>query len=431
MSRVYKNNFEIIEQRWPELASILKQKEIRQNQIDEVRDAGLLKTLMVDGIHLTSAYDRSKEAIVQLQILPKDPTHIHIYGMSLGDLLIASLNNYSCSVSVHLVNLYLFDKILSYIDLAEILADLRVNIRYAGNDKAVFLPFVVSPACLQLADKACWKVRDELQIRLASEYISERYNLHRDIWLQQISDNYQNINNDHDVAELFMTNKGGMAVVIAAGPSLDMLYVKIRDLQHQGAVIVAVDATISPLLKNKIKPDYVVTIDGQRDLLLRFYQSSVLNELANSNLVYLPVVHHDVLERWQGERYCAYSSLGIYSQVSTDLPRGELFVSGTVTHPAVDLAVQMGSEKIYFAGLDFGYPRNRSHATGSYYEQDVKQQGHEKNIENGYGENILSIQNLIVYLRDLENYIRQHPNVDFYNLSKEGAFIEGARYNDE
>jgi hypothetical protein len=138
-----------------------------------------------------------------------------------------------------------------------------------------------------------------------------------------------------------------------------------------------------------------------------------------------------VLEAWQGTRYVGYSASPIYSQVRQQILRAELFVGGSVIHPAIDLAVKMGSTCITLFGADFAFPMNKTHA--GWKDGDLGPQlGVARHwVLDGNGQRIKTQLNFRSYLCEVERYIAGHPQVRFFNSSRAGAMIVGTAFNSE
>ena len=49
-------------------------------------------------------------------------------------------------------------------------------------------------------------------------------------------------------------------------------------------------------------------------------------------------------------------------------------------------------------------------------------------LEDGHGQRVATSIGFILYLRDLENYIKQHPEISFINTGRDGAFIKGTQW---
>jgi hypothetical protein len=152
---------------------------------------------------------------------------------------------------------------------------------------------------------------------------------------------------------------------------------------------------------------------------------------AGTRLVYLPMTDTSVLEDWQGKRYVGYSASPIYNQIRQQILRAELFVGGSVIHPAIDLAVKMGGSRITLFGADFAFPMNKTHA-GWSDGQLGPQLGVAKNwVLDGNGQRIKTQLNFRSYLCEVERYICGHPQVRFFNSSRAGAMIAGTTFNPE
>ena len=232
------------------------------------------------------------------------------------------------------------------------------------------------------------------------------------------------LDSDGDVASLFRTRDGAAAIVVAAGPSLPARLDWIRAHRSEHSLI-AVTTALKPLLDAGIRPDLAVVVDESHlvGLHLDGLDPSVLREIT---LVYAPVVHPEALARWPGPRLAAYLHLPLYRECEAKHPRGHLFCSGTVTHVAVDLARRMGHHRILLAGADFAFPGGRSHAQGVTQGTVRAASAGGLTVPDGRGQAIATSVSLVGFLRDLERYIGDHPEVDFYNLGREGASIQGA-----
>ena len=75
-------NFSIILQRWPQLfASLMKP------DIARVNSEVIEQTIVINGIQLTSNYDRQAEAAMQIDRIPRSASEAYIYGPALGDTI--------------------------------------------------------------------------------------------------------------------------------------------------------------------------------------------------------------------------------------------------------------------------------------------------------------------------------------------------------
>ena len=236
------------------------------------------------------------------------------------------------------------------------------------------------------------------------------------------------VQTDHDVAELFGSRPGQEVFVIATGPTLEQHFDTLRAIRNQAErpLFICVDTAYRPLLTHGIRPDVVVSIDQR--ISARHLPPEDTTDIT---LVYMPMLDPLVLEAWQGPRYAGYSASPIYQQLRAQLPRGELYVGGSVIHPAADLAVKMGAAQITLFGADFAFPGDKTHA--GWNDGDLGPQlGAAKHwVLDGHGQRIKTQLNFRSYLCELERFIAGHPQVRFYNSSRAGAMIAGTVFHPE
>ncbi len=419
-------NLTIIERRWPVLyqSLILLDSAERAHFVSETE----APTLLVDGIHLSSCFDSKREARLQATRVAEGASSAWIYGVATGDLQRELLQRQPLQqLDVVILNLELFRSCLHYFDQSDWLADHRVRLTQATARTDIRVPFAVVPACLKIVDPMAAKVRDQIVLELDTDYINARVRSNP-LFQQQIASSVELVKSDGDVDSLFGRYGNQRCYVAGAGPSLSEHYQRLRE-RKSGIYLFAVDAALKPLMQNGIVPDVVVTIDGAPDHIIKLFDVD-LSLLANTPLVYFPIVHRAVMEHWPGPRYAAYSNSPLYEQLALQHPRGILYASGTVFHAAVDLAVKMGSRQLWLMGGDFSFPGSRTHVAGAVFEVATDQLGYQEWLEDGHGHQVLTSKNLRGYMRDLERYIAQHPQVTFINASRSGALITGTDYPD-
>jgi hypothetical protein len=80
----YQKNLSLIQDRWPEVGAKLDLAQLPESVelVTDTPDA----TLRINGIHLTSAYDRRREAERQAGLIPLQSLLAWVYGIGLGDL---------------------------------------------------------------------------------------------------------------------------------------------------------------------------------------------------------------------------------------------------------------------------------------------------------------------------------------------------------
>lgn len=176
------------------------------------------------------------------------------------------------------------------------------------------------------------------------------------------------------ITEIEGIHKGKPFVVVGAGPSLD------HDLdllvQNQDKfIIVAVDASVKPLLKAGCRVDYAASIEryggGAQVEFLRDLPKDLETEL-----VAYPVVHRDVLSHWPGTVRFAYRNYAWFAYFERNWPMGILESGGSASHLATRLALHLGASDIFLIGCDMTYEQNpdgsqsfRSHCKGTPFPE--------------------------------------------------------------
>lgn len=425
MSEIFPRNSAVVEQRWPGVLQRLLAEDVESVAVELIEGAS--PTLRVNGIQLTSRHDRLKEAQLQADSLPANPRHVHVYGTGLGDLQRLLLTGEGLErVHVHILNGALFRVVLEVLEQDDWLSDPRVTLAYADESPEIQLPFFALPAELVLADDPSARIRDRLVSEVHLAFNNQTFDPGTEANQRQLQQSLALVQSDKDVGELFGTQVGREALILATGPSLQQHLPRLSALKNEAErpLFICVDTALVPLRKAGIEPDVVVSIDHQ--ITARHLAP---DDTAHISLVYLPGLDANILTAWQGPRYVGYSSSPLYEQLRQQFPRGSLFVGGSVIHPAIDLAVQMGSTRISLLGADFAFPGNKTH-TG-WQEGDL---GPKANVSrhwvlDGRGNKVKTQLNFRSYLIELERYIARHPEVSFFNTSRDGALIVGTAFD--
>lgn len=419
---LFQSNFSVIEKRWPELASLVLAHSLGAYQVDV---EGI--TLLIDNRQLTSNYDRDAEALIQAARIPANATTVNLFGLGLGDLPKLLLKRKVVRrLNVNVLNIEIFIHILNAIDHTDWLLDERVNVQYPTHLTSPQKPFAVSPLELDLADDTLVFLRDRLVLELDSDFIYLRHDKNHPTVKAQIAEGIELLKQDTDIKSEFNTIKGSV-YLIAAGPTLNDHIERLKVNCHQN-ILIAVDAAVKTLLKHNIIPDYVVTVDHQADLLM---EGVDLSNFSHTKLLHFPRGNREFVNKWPGPRYCAYSRGDLFDEVAKVYPRTKLFAAGSVLHTAVDLAVNLGAQKIIFLGADFGFPDSILYAEGQTFKANTLSHESPHWVFNGKGEKITTLLNYRGYLRDLESYIAKNTKVEFVNGSDRGAKIEGTRLINE
>jgi len=420
-------NRQVIDARWPELGQWL----VSAPAVPTTRVPGAPHpTLVVHGIQLAGAFAPRDEAALQARLVPETATHPTCYGIGQGELPRTLIARQAVEeLTVVLFHPAVTAAVLAHHDCSDWLGDPRVSLVRGRDRNEIATPFAAAPADLRLAEDAAVRLRDLVLLELATPHIRRHLQAAHEEFTARFAENRDLFASDGDVAELFGTAAGAAVHVAAAGPTLAD---HLDDLGRRGdQLLLAVDAALPTLAGAGVRPDVVVSMDPHPqgpEVLLNVPQSAIEGTV----LVYDPVVRRQALEGWPGRRLVMYRDGDLHASLRRDQPKGVLWSSGSVLHPAVALAVEMGANRVTLYGADFAHVGGRTHAAG-YPWQLKKTAGPAAGswVESGEGERLATQPNLLGYLRDLERFLARHPEVRWINASRRGARIAGTSYPED
>lgn len=163
-------------------------------------------------------------------------------------------------------------------------------------------------------------------------------------------------------------NNSRIALVIAAGPSLDSTIKKIIE-NRNNFTIFSTDTAYQTLLKHNIIADYLISIDGQYISSNHFYtinkKTTVLLDLSGSYSISKMLLENNINFYFFISGHPLSSLINSYLDFSFPLINNG---SGTVTIAALDIAIKAGFKQIQVYGADFSFPNNKSYSKGTYLD---------------------------------------------------------------
>jgi hypothetical protein len=185
------------------------------------------------------------------------------------------------------------------------------------------------------------------------------------LWVRNLAANLDRIAACPGVDRLEGLASGLPAVVLAAGPSLDLVLPSLREIA-QRAVVVCVDTALRSVLAAGLEPDFLVLVDPQ------YWNWRHVAGLPSprSILVSESAAWPAVFRMAKRAAFLGGSLFPLGRRIESFAGRkGSLGAGGSVATSAWDLARLMGAAPIWTAGLDLGYPGGLTHAGASMFEQ--------------------------------------------------------------
>ncbi len=234
-------------------------------------------------------------------------------------------------------------------------------------------------------------------------------------------------------------------VVAGAGPSLDRAVETIKKLRPR-VCILAADTALNNLLGHGITPDYILSLEAQFINMEDFIPNSRFDIPLLCDLSVTP----QLLRRFENIYFFAseFHELKLFTHLKEfGLLPSTIPPLGSVGIAAVYCALTITSGPVVLAGLDFGYPGNKTHAKHTYFHNIILTRGSRLRtgeqinfqaiagrplltVNAGNGKPLLTDLVLFSYAENLRQLAALHPRRMFV-ISPEGVDCGVKRYTAE
>lgn len=229
---------------------------------------------------------------------------------------------------------------------------------------------------------------------------------------------------DESIAELKNHYKGKPMILVSAGPSLDQQLPLLKQIRNEKHFIIgAVGTAVKPLLNANITPDFFMIIDPNEGT----YGQLTNVSLPTTPLFYLSTAYHDTIRLHAGPRKIIFQQgFGDAEKQAVIMKEPLIQTGGSVATALLDLMVYLGGKSIAVIGQDLAYTKGKTHATGSHDEKMIT--GVQKTLNYYRTGEIETANNLNLYRKWFERYALNQPDINFYNCTEGGAYIENWRH---
>ena len=388
MQDYFKENLELLNKKSPDTCSLLKNvvPERQYNIFPSKSGVLTLSAIYSDGISrlLHSKYDPIEEAtrFIDSCFSNKNSNYI-LSGLGLGyhlnELIKKSSQNAKIIViekNPSIAHLALthndFSSIITHpgisfhigidpINLEQILYDERTNLAIHGYTPINFKPLINQESDYYTSIKEeLTQVHQKFQIDINTQAAFSRK------FYKNIFNNAQSIINSPGLKTLKNKFKEYPAIIVSAGPSLDKNISFIKSARTN-IIILAVATALKPLLKNGIKPDFVVAVDPNEDTFQSFNIEAIPDDLY---LIYDPCIPSSITSLFKGKSIAVDSKISLarwlFERSEDKETLGNVF---SVAHSAFNISRIMGCNPIILVGQDLSFDGHRMHCTGSFYNQ--------------------------------------------------------------
>ncbi|MDF2609542.1 MAG: hypothetical protein K0R92_1016 [Lachnospiraceae bacterium] len=210
--------------------------------------------------------------------------------------------------------------------------------------------------------------------------------------------------------------------IIAAGPSLDKNFMQLKKLSAN-SIILATGTVFKKLIENGIRPNYVIIIDANPEVLKQIEN----HETEGIPLLYLSTVYHRVPRIYSGKKYIIFQEGYQKSEEYAKKKCYHLYqTGGSVSTTALDIGIQFECKRIIFLGLDLAYTNNMDHASGTSSVNQVKSINLRK-VTDINGSQVYTVKSLDIYRKWLERRIQGIEYIDFIDATEGGAQKSGMK----
>ncbi|WP_339185877.1 6-hydroxymethylpterin diphosphokinase MptE-like protein [Brevibacillus sp. FSL K6-6036] len=228
--------------------------------------------------------------------------------------------------------------------------------------------------------------------------------------------------------------QGKPAILVAAGPSLDLEYENLRYIKENGlAYIFSVGSAINSLIENGIYPDAACTYDGKEANHLVF-SKVVERGITDIPLFYGSMVGYETVQKYPGPMMHFmvggdYFSSFVLKRLN-DTPVDFVNPAKSIAIITLQLLYKLGCNPIILAGQNFAYTEDRTYAQGMAFNNELSTTHMEQAIvvKDVGGNDVYTNRGLNSFREEMESHIAKLSDLEVINTTKGGARIKGTVY---
>lgn len=251
-----------------------------------------------------------------------------------------------------------------------------------------------------------------------------------DIWTNNIVKSQKYYYDSYPLASLF----GGVlkdkpAIIVGGGPSLDKNVHLLKEVEGK-YVIFSTHTAFKRLMKENIRPDFVVAVDGIQPVLDEYKETGFDVPYITCGVCNFEVLKYAKSEVFFTENSTNGFSMAINEKFDKEIP--PIDTCGTVTGLILSLAVKAGCSPAIMIGQDLAYTNHKTHANGTIDGDKTvditKYDPHRILVDDQNGGKIETSVLLTSYRDWFEHYMKhEFKGKDIINATEGGANIRGMR----
>lgn len=427
----YDENKKLLEAKYPSIYKKIEGFEFEKDKYEVICTKTGLPTVKVNqkhkSVYLHSKYDPVKEAELFIkENVDKEVDQYIAYGLGFA-YHIYELLKHTNNEQIYIFesNKHVFKAALEEIDLTKLLNDPNVHIIFEDKIDQFLLKLkqllhshnyklIIHSPSLNIMTEEWTEIKylfEEFRIQSFTIQRTEmllKKNFHENVRLY-----------DKNIDVLFNQFNNMPIVIVSAGPSLDKNKHLLRHVKGK-AIILSVGRSVKPLISEGIYPDLIIMLDPY-DVVYEQLRGLDID----IPIIVLSTCSPRVLKEYKGYKFLALQK-GFPEAEEYAEKYGHLLIEtgDSVATAALDVAIRFGCNPIIFVGQDLAYTYGRTHAKGTNCKE-VRGNKNLREITGINGEKVYTTKSLAVYLRWIENRIKQEKDITFLNATEGGARIEG------
>lgn len=453
------DNILFLRDRYPAVYQAVKSWEESESDskafVEEAKDGNLTLKYVRDEqvIYVHSKYNPQREAQTIVDKLSADQvidenSHVVFYGIGLGyhiETFLAQYPQASYSIiepSAEIFACYLDHKILKKSlskNLMMLQCGNQAEILYAkavqSKDKNLLICEL--PAYTQIFTAEYTAFLSEFK-RIVKE---QRTALHTNLaykkrWIINSINNFKVVLKTPNILlEDHANFKGKSALLVAAGPSLDLEIENLKKIkQERLAYIFSVGTAINTLIHHGIEPDAICTYDPKEENQRVFERISELGINAIP-MIFGSSVGYEVLEQYKGKKYHLITSQDTVSAYFLRSEDGKsldaVSDAPSIAVVTLELLVKLGFSQIILVGQNLAYTEEKSYSSGiDYLTEEMRETMLQTDglfTESVEGKQVKTTESFLTMKRQLEQTINKYQT-RVVNTTVGGAKIEGTRF---
>ena len=394
-------------------------------------DKGLESTYIVNGLQLSSRYDRLAFAQYRCRNIDLD-NDIVVFGFGIGDEVALLSDNTNSNIYVIILNPGLLYELLGRIENLNLYIKQNIHFVIPNETFPYSQNCCINPVELYIEQHVFNNLKtkliniiDDLNVKsnVESILVQEEAN--------SLKENYELLKKEKLLDGNDLLSLGKKIAVAAPGPSLKDNLEKLKKLNREQVTIVTVDVALKFLLENGILPDVIVTCDSRMSPQKIGDISPYKDGLNKSLLIFCANTPSSVIGLFDcKKRYIFKKKQLDFIDYLPEEQSDFVHITGSVLNVAIEIASVAKPDNILLFGTDFAFSDNQTHAgrTDSrnlFREQDIV------TVNCNDGEIRKTVKPYTYYRYLLEKTIQNNPKIRFDNYSRTGAIILGANLVEE